>query len=104
MVNDTRRIGYLGEAVLLADLPGPTRKRTPSRYRFVLIHRADDPAEAGCLMAWAVLGGRTAYQVALEREEGGTLRYHCTCADAVYRGADRPHQCKHVRGLRKLGR
>ena len=32
------------------------------------------------------------------------MRWHCSCADAVYRGESRAHQCKHVRGLQALGR
>ena len=51
-------------------------------------------------MTWEVFGGRASYQVALEREWDGGLRWHCTCADAVYR--DRV--CKHIRGLIALGR
>ena len=36
----------------------------------------------------------------LERKPDGSHRWHCSCADAVYRGEDDPrHQCKHVRGL-----
>lgn len=104
MVDINRRMGYLGEAVVLAELPGPTRRRTPSPYRYVLSYCTDDARAIGCLCTWEVIGGRMEYQVALEREESGTLRYHCTCADAVYRGEDRPHQCKHVRGLLALGR
>jgi len=56
-------------------------------------------------MLWEVLGGRLDYQIALERAESGDLRWHCTCADAVYRGEyDSRHVCKHVRGLKELGR
>jgi hypothetical protein len=54
-------------------------------------------------MLWDVLGGREVYQVALERLPGGGMRWHCTCADAVYRG-DGQHQCKHVKGLVEQGR
>ena len=104
MANLNRRIGWLGAHVVLADLPGPTRKRTPSPYRFILSFRSDDPKAIGCLCTWEVLGGRLEYQVALERDEAGMLRYHCTCADAVYRGTDRSHPCKHVRGLLAVGR
>jgi hypothetical protein len=56
-------------------------------------------------LLWEVFGGRLTYQVALEREVGGGLRWHCTCADAVYRGEEvADHRCKHVRGLVALGR
>ncbi len=56
--------------------------------------------ESGCVMTWEVSGGRLPYQVALERTASGKLRWHCSCADAVYRGEDDPsHACKHVQGL-----
>lgn len=51
-------------------------------------------------MTWEVSGGRLPYQVALERTATGQYRWHCSCADMVYRGEDNPHHiCKHVRGL-----
>ncbi len=84
----------------LAVLPGPDRRRNASLYQYRTVYRNLRPEQAGCVAAWEVLGGRMAYQVALERDERGGLRWHCTCADAVYRGertAD--HVCKHVRGL-----
>jgi hypothetical protein len=90
--------------VLIASLPGPTRKRTPSDYRYRLTYRNPAPDAPGCALLWEVVGGRLEYQVALEREPSGALRWHCTCADAVYRGEDAPHVCKHVRGLLELGR
>jgi len=90
--------------VTFAALPGPTRKRTPSPYCYRLVYRNDDARAAGCALQWDVLGGREVYQVALERLESGRLRWHCTCADAVYRGENAPHQCKHVRGLLATGR
>ena len=91
--------------VLYADLPGPTRKRTQSPYAFRLTYRNADPRGRGCALVWEVEGGRMIYQIALEREEGGGLRWHCTCADAVYRGEDFPdYQCKHVRALRTAKR
>jgi len=85
-------------------LPGPTRKRTCSPYCFRLTHRNPVAAVAGCMLLWEVQGGREPYQVALERNENGRLRWHCTCADAVYRGEDERHVCKHVRALLDLGR
>jgi hypothetical protein len=85
-------------------LPGPTRKRTRSRYCFRLRYRNPRPGTPGCALLWEVEGGREPYQVALERNARGDLRWHCTCADAVYRGEDAPHLCKHVRGLQQLGR
>ena len=90
---------------LYADLPGPTRKRTHSPYCFRLTYRNADPREPGCALVWEVHGGRMTYQIAVEREAAGGLRWHCTCADAVYRGEDFPdYQCKHVRALRTAKR
>ena len=87
--------------LLFADLPGPTRKRTRSPYCFRLMHRSLDPAAEGCALLWEVYGGRLTYQIAAEREAGGRLTWHCTCADHVYRHEDFPdYQCKHVRALR----
>src|SRR5436309_2667041 len=89
---------------VFTSLPGPTRKRTPSPYRYRLTYCNPEPGVVGCALLWDVFGGRLVYQVALERQPGGGLRWHCTCADAVYRGESAPHVCKHVRGLQKLGR
>jgi hypothetical protein len=89
---------------LITVLPGPTRKRRPSPYRYRLTYRNTDPATLGCVLAWEVLGGRQPYQIALEREDDGRCRWHCTCADAIYRGSDGPHLCKHVHALLRLGR
>lgn len=83
---------------LLAELPGPDRKRTPSEYRFRLTYRNPTPTEDGCVMVWHVIGGRLPYQIAVERA-GQQMRWHCTCADAVYREDEPRHRCKHVRGL-----
>jgi hypothetical protein len=94
----------LASNVVYAELPGPTRRRTPSAYCYHLTYRSPDPAEPGCALLWDVYGGRQVYQIALERRSAGRLCWHCTCADAVYRGEDAPHLCKHVRGLQKLGR
>lgn len=90
--------------VMFASLPGPTRKRTPSPYCYRLTFRNANPREAGCVLQWDVMGGREIYQVALERRANGGLRWHCTCADAAYRGESRPGPCKHVRGLQTAGR
>jgi hypothetical protein len=91
--------------ILTADLPGPTRKRTPSQYGFRLTYRSLDPRAEECILLWDVYGGRLTYQIAVEREERGSLRWHCTCADWVYRGEDFPdYQCKHIRALRARGR
>ena len=85
-------------------LPGPSRKREPSAYLYHLTWRNQKQSEPGCLMTWNVDGGRLIYQIALERQESGGLRWHCTCADAVYRGEQEGHVCKHVRGLQSVGR
>ena len=89
--------------VFYTRLPGPCRKRTPTAYRYRLTYLNDAVQRTGCVCLWDVMGGREMYQVALEREDGG-FRWHCTCADAVYRGETRPHGCKHVRGIQSLGR
>ncbi len=94
----------LAAAEVFASLPGPTRKRALSPYCYRLTYRNPDPGGRGCVLLWDVYGGRDTYQIALEREPAGGLRWHCTCADAVYRGEDAPHVCKHVRGLQALGR
>ena len=94
----------LAAGVTFVSLPGPTRKREPSAYCYRLTYRNPDPADVGCVLLWDVHGGRQPYQIALERESAGTLRWHCTCADAVYRGEDAPHVCKHVRAMQALGR
>lgn len=87
-------------AVLVTMLPGPDRKRTGSLYHYRLSYRNPEPDATGCVSTWDVLGGRMSYQIALERDESDRLRFHCTCADAVYRGEVDPHHvCKHVRGL-----
>ena len=76
--------------VVMATLPGPTRKRTITPYYYRLTYRNPEPNSPGCALLWEV--------------EGGRLRWHCSCADAIYRGEDAPHTCKHVRGLQALGR
>jgi hypothetical protein len=87
-------------AVLLSLLPGPDRRRTDSLYQYRLVYRHPDADAEGCLMMWQVTGGRQIYQVALERDDRRQLHWHCTCADAVYRGDKiERHVCKHVRGL-----
>jgi hypothetical protein len=89
---------------LYALLPGPDRKRSRRLYGYRLIHRNDDPAAPGCVMSWEVCGGRMSYQIALERDEVGNLRLHCTCADAVFRAEEQGRFCKHVHGLLQVGR
>jgi hypothetical protein len=81
--------------MVLKMLPGPDRKRSPNIYTYRITYRNPKPVQPGCVMTWEVAGGRTAYQIALERTGSDMLRWHCTCADAVYR----EHVCKHVLGL-----
>jgi hypothetical protein len=95
---------FVASTVVYTALPGPSRQRTPRAYRYRLTYRNPEPAATGCALLWEVEGGRLSYQIALEREETGRLRWHCTCADAVYRGEDTRHLCKHIRGLQGFGR
>ncbi len=89
---------------LVTLLPGPDRKRTPALYRYRVKYRNPEPAVAGCVLLWEVAGGRLDYQIALERDERGNLRLHCTCADASFRAEDEGRFCKHVLGLIEFGR
>jgi hypothetical protein len=89
--------------VLFTLLPGPDRKRLARPYGYRLTYRNPEPDAAGCVMLWEVSGGRLHYQVALERDEAGSLRLHCSCADAVFRGEAEGRPCKHVRGLLEIG-
>lgn len=91
-------------AALLAILPGPDRKRTASFYHYRLLYRSPEPQAPGCVLTWEVHGGRQSYQVTLERQDTGALRWHCTCADAVYRAENEGRYCKHLDGLLHLGR
>jgi len=89
--------------ILHASLPGPDRKRTASPYSYRLTYRNPKDSASGCVMTWEVTGGRMAYQIAMERDDTGTLRIHCTCADAIFRAEDEGGFCKHVHGLLRLG-
>jgi hypothetical protein len=89
---------------LFTRLAGPDRKRTHRDYAYRLLHRDLDPDAVGCVWLWEVFGGRLAYQVAVERDEAGNLRPHCTCADAVYRAESEGRFCKHVLGLLRYGK
>jgi hypothetical protein len=93
----------LPPTVVFASLPGPTRKRLASAYCYRLTYRNENTREPGCALMWDVMGGREIYQIALERLTDGGLYWHCTCADAIYRGDGR-HLCKHVKGLIEQGR
>ena len=90
-------------AVLHTELPGPDRKRQPKDYRYRLAYRNPDPDAIGCVMLWEVRGGRTPYQIAIERDERGLMQAHCTCADAVFRAEAEGRFCKHVRGFLQSG-
>ncbi|MBY0525728.1 MAG: hypothetical protein K2R98_20145 [Gemmataceae bacterium] len=86
---------------IVTRLPGPDRKRGPALYRYRMTFRSAEPTVAGCVTTWEVDGGRMPYQIALERDDAGNLKMHCTCADAVYRADGR--FCKHIHGLLQLG-
>jgi hypothetical protein len=88
------------DGMLMKILPGADRKRSPGLYCYRVTYRNALGSESGCLMTWEVTGGRTAYQIALERITPGRMKWHCTCADSVYRrDVDPKHVCKHVTGL-----
>ncbi len=90
----------LSTGVLLKTIPGPDRKRELAVYRYRITYRNPQSDQPGCMMTLEVMGGRSPYQVALERRTDGHVDWHCTCADAVYRGEMSPnHICKHVKGL-----
>ena len=95
---------YLAASAFFTPVPGPDRKRTVRPYLFRVTYCNADPLEAGCAMTWAVSGGRLSYQIALERTEEGDLRWHCTCADAIFRAENEGRHCKHVKALLSLGR
>jgi hypothetical protein len=89
------------QGMLMKILPGADRKRSPCMYCYRITYRNPDMHEPGCMMTWEVVGGRGSYQVALERVGEDKLKWHCTCADAIYRGEQANHTCKHVKGLRE---
>ena len=95
---------FLAASTFFVPVPGPDRKRTIHPYHYRVTYCAHDSNEVGCAVAWEVSGGRLSYQVALEREEDGGFRWHCTCADAIYRAENEGRHCKHVNGLLALGR
>ena len=65
---------------------------------FRLTYRSRDPKADRLYAALGRIRRRSEYQIAVEREEGGCVRWHCTCADWVYRNEDFPdYQCKHIR-------
>jgi hypothetical protein len=90
--------------VWLTSLPGSDRKRSQTHYCYHLTYQNPLAGVAGCVMLWEVSGGRLLYQIALERDEAGNLRLHCTCADAVFRAEAEGRFCKHVHGLLQCGR
>ncbi|HEV3261028.1 MAG TPA: hypothetical protein VG013_29525 [Gemmataceae bacterium] len=90
--------------VWLTLLPGADRKRSQSSYCYRLTYQNPLAGGTGCVMLWEVSGGRLPYQIALERDEAGNLRLHCTCADAVFRAEAEGRFCKHVHGLLQCGR
>lgn len=91
------------QAVVTLILPGPDRKRSHSLYHYRVTYRNPENADSGCVMTWEVAGGREPYQISVERKDDGEIVWHCTCADAVYRGEDpHKHVCKHVEGITQL--
>jgi hypothetical protein len=88
-----------GLPVLTALLPGSDRKRRHAAYCYRLGYRNPVADAVGCVLIWEVSGGRLPYQIALERDEHGSLRVHCTCADAIFRCEAEGRFCKHVHGL-----
>jgi hypothetical protein len=90
-------------SLYLTVLPGPDRRRSRTLYHYRVAYRSADPARPGCVALWEVVGGRSPYQVALERDDAGHYYWHCTCADAVYRAEDQGRCCKHVHGLLAFG-
>ena len=95
---------FLTASTFFAPVPGPDRKRSIRPYQYRVIYRNPDPSEPGCVLSCEVFGGRMSYKVDLERRESGSLRWHCTCADAVYRGENLGRPCKHIKALMALGR
>ena len=95
---------YLTASTFFTPLPGPDRRRRIHPYLYRITYCNPDPASVGCALTWEVTGGRLSYQVALERQENGRLRWHCTCADAIYRAENEGRVCKHVKGLLSVGR
>src|SRR4051812_2166847 len=89
---------------LVTLLPGPGRNRTATTYSYQVTYRNPQPDEPGCVLLWEVTGGRARYQLALERNERGSLRLHCTCADAIFRAEDEGRLCKHIHGLLQFSR
>jgi hypothetical protein len=92
-----------GPTILFTLLPGPDRKRVARPYGYRLTYRNPDAEATGCVLLWEVSGGRLRYQIALEREGGGGLRLHCSCADAIFRCEAEGRLCKHARGLLEIG-
>jgi hypothetical protein len=90
--------------VWLTLLPGSDRKRSQAIYCYRLTYQNPLAGVSGCVMLWDVSGGRLPYQIALERDEAGNLRLHCTCADAAFRAEAEGRFCKHVHGLLQCGR
>lgn len=95
-------VPFVSDSVVVL-LPGSDRKRTATPYHYRLTYRNSRRDAAGCLMMWEVCGGRASYQLALERDEAGRSRWHCTCADAIFRAENEGRLCKHIRGLLQLG-
>ncbi len=100
---DARERLFSTTTMLFRLLPGPSRKRTASPYGYRLTYRNPQADAPGCVMTWEVSGGRLLYQIALERDDAGGLRLHCTCADAIFRAEAEGRLCKHLCGLLEFG-
>ncbi len=87
-----------------AILPGPDRKRKKKQYQYKLTYKNPCPYQRGCLLVWEVKGGREPYQISIERTDNGEIHSHCTCADAIYRGDQPGHVCKHILGFLQFNR
>ncbi len=88
---------------LFTQLPGPDRKGAACPYSYQLTYRNPRAEASGCQRIWEVRGGRMLYQIVLEQVAAGRLRFHCSCADAIFRAETEGRFCKHIRGLLHLG-
>ena len=68
---------------LVTLLPGPDRKRRLKSYLYRLVYCNPVPQGVGCVSTWEIEGGRLVYQVSLERQEDGRLRWHCSWHNSV---------------------
>ena len=74
-------------SVFVCPLPGPSRKRTETLYRFRLIHEGKEGDE--CRLIWQCDGGKDLYQQTLAA--GGD--WECSCPAFTFK---RRGTCKHL--------